>query len=348
MFNSTASAKYLLLLAGLLLLASCQKKHHTVTRGFYYWKTFFKLSNYEQEKLVQAGCTRLYIHCFDVDWDDFGNCPKPLAILRLRENPKTLFVHTPVVFITQKAIAKLSDAQVPELAKNIAKLLDEISAGSRLNPAEIQIDCDWTAGTRERYFNLLRAMKREKFFRHKTLSCTVRLHQVKYRERSGIPPVDRALVMCYNVGNLKQPGAHNSILDAGLAKNYLAALDAYPLPVDIALPLFSWCLHFRDGRMLGILRDITPESIANNAAFRPLKSNLYSCVKDTLWQEYHFLAGDELRAESPTIDALKEVAGFTARKARNDSLSVLFFHADSLTLSKYSPHDLETVYRIYQ
>ncbi len=61
-------------------------------------------------------------------------------------------------------------------------------------PREIQIDCDWTERTRNAYFQLLTALKREPFLQGKILSATIRLHQVKYVQRSGIPPADRGRV----------------------------------------------------------------------------------------------------------------------------------------------------------
>lgn len=337
----------LLLVACILLGESCEKQH-TVRRGFYFWKTTYQTDQYEELRLRQAGCQQIYLRCFDVDWDEGTKRPAPRAMVRIQSGLSTAFGYTPVVFITQKTMLNISDGQVPILAARIASLLEQICTENRIVASEVQIDCDWTARSRDTYFRLLRALKTQPFIRLKKISCTVRLHQVKYRNSSGVPPVDRALVMCYNVGNLKQPGAHNSILDVALAKNYLGALESYPLPVDIALPLFSWCLHFRDGKMMGILRSITPEAVAGNTLFSRQSDNLYLCRADISWQGYSLQAGDELRVESPSITALKELADFTAGKVRNDSLCVLFFHIDHLTLSKYSPNDLETVYRIYQ
>jgi hypothetical protein len=341
------SGKLLLVLLCGLLLPGCQQKHHVVTRGFYYWKTAYNPGGYELLRLKEARCTRLYVRCFDVGWNRALDAPQPVAPLRMQAGPDTAFKYVPVVFITQEAMMHLRRAQVPVLAANMAKLLAQQANMFGIAPDELQIDCDWTATTRDIYFSLLRALKATPYFRDKLLSCTVRLHQVKYRLRSGIPPADRALIMCYNIGNLKQPGVHNSILDAALARDYLKNLDTYPLPVDIALPLYSWCLHFREDKLVGILRDVAPETVTARPLFRQQKDNLYYCTEDTSLQGYSFLAGDVVRVEQPSLKDLLEVAAFTAKHVRNDSLRVLFFHTDRLTLSKYSTHDLEAVYSAY-
>jgi len=282
-----------------------------------------------------------------VEWDENTQQLKPIALLRVQQLPHLPIRYVPVIFITQKAVAKLKPVDAPKLAENIARLLAQISAQHSLNPHEVQLDCDWTNGTRAVYFSLLSALKKTAFFKDKTLSCTIRLHQVKYAMKSGIPPVDRGLIMCYNVGNLKQPGAHNSILDASLTKDYLKNLGSYPLPVDVALPLYSWCLHFHEGRLVGILRDVAPDAVTQNPLFAQRKDNVYACRRDTLWQGYSFRTGDEVRVENPALQNLLEVARFTANAVRNDSLNLLFFHVDSLTLAKYSTHDLEAIYNAY-
>jgi hypothetical protein len=69
----------------------------------------------------------------------------------------------------------------------------------------------------------------------------------QYRERTGVPPVDRGMLMFYNMGKLSaEPGAR-SIYDADAAERYLARVGEYPLPLDLALPIWSWTVQVRDG-----------------------------------------------------------------------------------------------------
>jgi hypothetical protein len=342
--NFASHSISLTLIAVLLLSGGCKKSGKHVDRGFYYWKTTYRMSPDIAQRLHNLGCKRLYVRCFDVDLTPDGMIA-PVGIIRhLAADSFTRKV--PVVFITQPVLQQLKPAEVRELAGNINKLLTSLFEGLPL-PDQVQIDCDWTARTRDVYFTLLETLKKEPFFQKKLLSCTIRLHQVKYHLDSGIPPVDRGLLMCYNMGNLKQAGSQNSILDASLAKKYLGELHSYPLALDIALPIFSWSVQFRGGRMIGILRDVQPEAVAGNIAFRREGQRLYRCLRDTSWMDYSFQMGDMIRTEESNIKDVVELAKYAAEHIRNDSLRVLIFHADSISLAKHPDDELEAIYSAF-
>ncbi len=74
------------------------------------------------------------------------------------------------------------------------------------------------------------------------LSATIRLHQVKYFETTGVPPVKSGMLMFYNTGDLENPSEENSILNIETAELYLSGLEDYPMQLDIVLPLFSWAV----------------------------------------------------------------------------------------------------------
>lgn len=331
-----------------LLMTGCRiKPHHTVTPAVYYWKTVFAPTAYERMRLIDAGCNRMYVRCFDVSRDPATGAPKPVGVIRNLAGADASFRYIPVVFITQDVLRGLSAAETNTLAGQIASLVQSIFSPLPV-PDEIQIDCDWTTTTRDAYFSLLTALRRQPFMAGKSLSCTIRLHQIKYRLRSGIPPADRGLLMCYNMGSLKQPGSHNSIIDVPLAKSYLGDLDSYPLQMDVALPLFSWCLQFREGHLKGILRDVPPDAIINSPLFTNEGGPLFSCTADTVWHDYPFQKGDVVRVETSRQADVLELARYTAKSVRNDSLRVILFHSDSLTLAKHPTDDLEAIYGAFR
>jgi len=336
------------LVSVLCCFISCGHKHHVVTKGFYYWKTVYKPTAYELNTLKQLQVNKMYIRLFDVDWDYAAKQAVPVAPVRFPEHSDTQFNYVPVIFITQRTLTNTTTTSLPALASNLISLVSDMCRNSGITPAEVQIDFDWTAGTRDIYFQLLKAIRLQDFMKGKTLSCTIRLHQVKYLSSSGIPPVDKGLLMCYNMGDMKKLAAANSILDVSAAKEYLGDLPGYPLHLDIALPLFSWCLLFEKEQMKGILRSVQPENILNNSLFEHKKDNLYSCRKDTLWEGYELKANDIIRIESPSLEDISSIATYTASRIKNSDVNVVFFHCDSLTLSKFSTNDLEKVYAIFE
>ena len=330
----------------IMLAIGCNQRRTHVDRSMYYWKTVFKTDDIDS-RLKEIDCRHLYVHCFDVVWSKEGRKALPVAKVRFAQDIDSRFMITPVVFITQDVVKNIEEQDIDLLAENIDRLLSQTFAGKALWGNEIQIDCDWTATSREAYFSLLSALKQKVFFKGKLLSCTIRLHQVKYFMSSGIPPVDKGLLMCYNIGNLKKPGAHNSILDPLLAKDYLKNIVSYPLKLDIALPLFSWCVQFGKEGFKGILRDVTPEDVGQSGAFYAVDKTLFKCNADTIWRGYSFSKDDIVRIEEPSIDDIATVANFTSKHIKNDSLSVVLFHADSLTLSKYTNDEIDAIYSAY-
>jgi hypothetical protein len=73
---------------------------------------------------------------------------------------------------------------------------------------------------------------------------------VKYRERTGVPPVDRGMLMFYNMGRFSADPEARAIFDLESARRYLARISSYPLPLDLALPMWSWTVAPRSLRRM--------------------------------------------------------------------------------------------------
>jgi hypothetical protein len=129
----------------------------------------------------------------------------------------------------------------------------------------VQLDCDWTISTRVVYFHFLAAL-RARLPQGVALSATLRLHQYRYPDRTGIPPVDRVMLMFYNMGQLDDPDEPNSILNLAAAQPYLDGAPPYPVPLDVALPVFRWGVLYRDGRMTKLIHDLTADELAADTA----------------------------------------------------------------------------------
>ena len=329
-------------------LFACNKQHHTVSRGFYYWKTIYKPTGYELEKLHMLQVSKMYIRLFDVDWEPQSRQPIPIAPLQLPPKADSAFSFIPVVFITQRTLAHLREKGIASLAQSIDRLTAAMCSSVDIRPPEVQIDCDWTSANKELYFKLLSELKRQPFIKGKTLSCTIRMHQVKYTTSSGIPPADKGMLMCYSMGDMKKTGVRNSILDVDEAKEYLRRINTYPLPLDIALPIFQWCILFRGQKFVGIMLDVSPEAVRASKLFVHTDANIYSCKTDTTWQGFSLRAKDELRVESPSYQALMDIASYTSKQILRPEVNILLFSCDSITLSKYSMNELESVYNSYR
>ncbi|SDZ90892.1 hypothetical protein SAMN05192529_10414 [Arachidicoccus rhizosphaerae] len=329
----------------LLLLPGCHKHpSQNIKKAFYYWKTNFHLTAYEQSRLSSLNAQGLYVRFFDIIWDTQTNEPKPVAVSNINKDRPGNYHYTPVLFITQEVLSKINDADLRDFVKNFTNLLYEKCIQSDINPTEIQIDCDWTRSTKQKYFKILALCKTQSFFKDKQLSCTIRLHQIRYPQISGIPPVDKGLLMCYNMGNLKLPGNNNSILDLQVTRKYLIHLKDYPLNLDIAFPIFSWSLLYDDkNRFTAIVRDLTQTDLRDSSIFEPIGQHLYRIKVDTLWHGYPLKNTSIIRHESCSPDQLYQLAQLIQGKTHHTT-TLIFYHLDSLTLTKYTNNELEKIY----
>ena len=212
----------ILLLA--LLCLSCEKQEpHPYT--FYYWKTQLALHETERKALDAATTARLYARFFDVD--KIGGKFQPVAIVTRNSTFQTDKEIVPVVFIMNRTFLNISGEEITFLAQNISDLIQKKTSEFGFNLSnEIQIDCDWTAGTKDDFFKFLRELKT---ISSKNITSTLRLHQVKDQEKMGIPPVDKVYLMCYSTSSPLEDTDQNSILDVQVLKNYLSKLDDYPI-----------------------------------------------------------------------------------------------------------------------
>lgn len=327
--------------------ADCNNKRNPtlpVNRAFYYWKSVYRNNSAEQTALKNLKVNTVYTKFFDVDWNyDESKC-FPLAQINFRDKPDTSLNIIPCVFITNRSIANIDSANIPGLADNISNLLDGIivrNGFKKIN--ELQIDCDWTEKTKGKYFLLLTELKKKDLFQNKLLSATIRLFQLKFINRCGIPPVDKGLLMAYNMGNLKNASSENSILDHNVLEDFAAHLSGYPLKLDIALPLFGWYVWFDNKQQYkGLIHDFSippPE-------FFPVEKNanryIFKSTFDSLG--YSFQTGDVLRKEESKADEILKAAKTLSAYLKKDTLTLCCFHLDSITLKKYSANELEEIF----
>jgi hypothetical protein len=333
--------------------ASCHsergKQKIPITRGFYYWRSVFKNIAAEQRILKEAKVTHLYIKFFDVDWNYRTSKPFPLAQIQFADNPDSSLQIIPVVFITNRCLSQIDSSTIPSLAENIARLLASTSSANNIkNISELQIDCDWTDKTKDKYFYLLRELDKHSFFSNKLLSVTIRLYQAKYKQRTGVPPADKGLLMAYNMGNIKNPETANSILDPAEMEKYIKDIRSYPLHLDLALPLFSWYVWFKyDESYKGLIHDYDLPALSG-FPIQEKNQDKYIFTRDYDTLGFSFQKGDILRKEASDLSDIVKAGELFAKHFPGDSLTLSCFHLDSLILKKYPADVLEKIFNSLQ
>lgn len=326
-------------------LVSC-RKDRVVSTSFYYWKTVYANNATEEKYLNALKSNKLYVRIMDVDQGDNGTIPVSPITFKAKLPDSVALI--PVVFIVNNVLKNQTPQQLDDLAGKIIYYVNgRIKPSGKSSFNELQIDCDWTRTTRDNYFHLLRRIKSNASLKNKILSATLRLHQLKNQISNGIPPVDRVMLMCYNMGNLRKYGNQNSILEQDELVKYAGNnLGKYAMPIDIGLPIFSWSVVFRKKQYAGIAKRLNPERFSDQQTFKLTDKNLYTLQRNL--PEYGLLRGDEIRYEALSTSQLQSAADYIQKHLSSDSVNIIYFHLDELTLKHYTYEDLEQTAAIFR
>ncbi|RXJ99499.1 hypothetical protein CRU98_05585 [Arcobacter sp. CECT 8986] len=270
-----------------------------LTYSFYHWKNSYSLKTQDD---------KLYIKVLDINYSN------KLEVIRttFKTKPKDN-LSIPVIYITNKAM-KLAflDELVNDVAKNLKSLPFKYD--------EIQFDCDWSVSTRVKYFSFLEKIKT---ILNKKISATIRLHQIKYFQKTGVPDIDYGLLMYYNMSTVGDFDTKNSILDNNIAKKYHYNFDKYPLKLKLALPLYSQAIQFRQKRGIDIFEGVTKQDFKKN--FKLIKDNYYEVTKSFYFKGRYIYKGDILRFENSKISDLEVALDDFLSISKNRFNEVIFY-----------------------
>lgn len=329
-----------------IVFTACEEQEREVIPCFYHWQTSLDLSQVEQELVKKLQVKKLYTKFFDVDWTNGAPSPTAEIIINAATLPDSLQI-VPTIFITNRTLEKIKLENIPPLARNISKKIKTLSQNlPNFQLIEVQIDCDWSLGTRDKYFHLLKEI-RAAFSEKIKLSATIRLHQVKFYKKTGIPPVDRGVLMCYNTGKLKDWNTENSILDLQDVQAYLVNFENYNLPLDLALPIFNWGVVFREERLFKLLNNLTVKDLADEEYFLKIQDNRYELIKSTYLGGHYLYKGDKIRLENIETKKLKGVAEQLKPLLKTSPLHLIFYHLDSTTIKQHPYETLVDIYEIF-
>ena len=221
----------------------------------YYWRTELRLDSTERAFLDRHDVKKVYCRYFDVVMRN-GE-PMPNATISFSDTLPSGVELVPTVYITEDCMHKPH----PGLAGKLVSRVCQMNETNDLPPfRELQIDCDYTARSRQTYYDFLTAVANScdtpvaggqspsasrSTPRFSLLSATIRLHQLQMPA----PPVDYGVLMVYNTGDPRRFMERNPVLDLRDVKPYLRYLADYPLPLSAAYPVYQWVRHIHGVRV---------------------------------------------------------------------------------------------------
>lgn len=303
----------LLLLSAVFLIVSLifiqNKKEEPINISFYHWE-----NTYNQKEIKQ----KVYVKVLDISYSTKIEVINTI----FQTEPNNSFV--PVVYITNDTMKNVDYSIISnQIIKNLK--------ATNLSFEELQIDCDWSSITQSNYFKLLEDLKVKL---NKTLSATIRLHQIKYYVKTGIPPVDYGVLMYYNMSDISDINTKNSILDNDIAKKYHYNFDSYKLKLKLALPLYSQAIQFRENKALDIFEGAEKKDFDEN--FKALDNNKYEVINSTYFKGRYVYKGDIFRFEDSEKEDIKTAFDDFFKISNNRFNEVIFY-----TLKYENKYDLE-------
>ena len=323
-------------LFALMLSACTQKRHHDV--DFYYWKSKCAIGETEREHFNQLGSKRLFVRLFDVDVEaGKAVLVGPIQAFSKEQLPNDSTEVIPVVFITnQTFLDYVSDSTVEKLATNISSTIGHIMETAGVAYDEIQIDCDWTQRTKTPYFRFLKQLAEQSGH---NISCTLRLHQIRDHQKSGVPPVSRGSLMCYATSSPMENDTRNSILDMELLKAYTTNINEYPLDFDVILPIYSWGVVTNHVGEVKLINGLT-ENDLQTLMFEKTGDNQYLVKEDGFLQGMYVNRGFTVKVEAITPELLAQAKRYLDRQIDRD-FTWVYFHLSQGFLTRYTMDNLK-------
>ncbi len=330
-----------------MAITSCKKNdRHSIRPVFYHWQTSLQLSPQERSYLDSLAVKKLYAKFFDVDWDEPSGLAVPFATIEIDTARLYGLEIVPTIFITNRTFSHLDIDAVPTLADRVLKKINSLAQPLQIPVSAYQFDCDWTASTQEKYFAFLQHFKiklsQSSPGPFPLTSATIRLHQLKFFEKTGVPPVDKGMLMCYNMGDLEDWQTENSIFDLKIAEQYLPE-KKYPLPLDIALPLFRWGVVFREGELVRLINGLDASALRDTAFFAQTAPSRFAVKNSNYLQGQYLYKGDQLRLEAVAVEDLKKTAHLFNNVSHPTSMEVAFYHLDTAIVKRFPAKTISSV-----
>lgn len=319
-----------------VLLSACAKNDKPII-AFYYWKTNLKFSDKEKETLKENNVKKLYVRYFDIGLHSESNIPFPVSPVHFKENIQD-FEIVPVVFIQNKVMLQ-TNPDLEDLAQKTFHLISEINAKNKIESSEIQIDCDWTLKSKDNYLKFIALFKK---LSQKKLSATIRLHQVKYFKKTKIPNVDSGVLMFYNMGSIA-PDSLNSIYSRKISERYLKSLKKYPLHLDFALPIYSWAIHIRNQKVLGLRSKLNFSELKKDKNFEQISPIFFRVKQSNYKNGVYYEENDLLKTEIISARDLKEMAEDLSKNSAKAPKEIIFYDLDEFNLNNYEKNIFEQV-----
>lgn len=315
--------------------------------SFFCWETVLKIPPDDRALLDSLGVNKLYVKVLDIGRNPETGEIEPYSVTDLSDTSALTGLNiVPTIFITNEVFKNISEQKIDWLAGKVAASSPP-SGGER---AGRLLDCDWTPSTRDAFFLFLKKL-RGHLPPGTRLEATIRLHQYKFPGQTGVPPVDRGMLMFYNTGDVDVEGERNTVFHPDDALKYVeGAPKRYPLPLDLALPLFSWGIVYREGELWKIIPGPLPlDEMRRSGKYLemngddPFTAKLWELREGTFLGGHYLRPGDRLRVSAISPELLLKSAEIAQKLDLANDAALVFFQLAIARSEHFSAQLLDRV-----
>lgn len=319
----------------LFLLVACTNKKDKPSDAinFYHWKAETTLSALEKKALDSLKTETIYFRYFDVDLND-NNQIFPISVIREIDSEFKNFNIIPTVYITNQTLSKVE--VVDTLVNQVAGLINQMHQHHfDSKPKSIQIDCDWTESTKEVYFEFLSQLNQQY-----EVSTTIRLHQIKYQEKTGVPPCKYGALMLYNMGDIKDSST-NSIFSMDIVKNYINSKTTYPLALSLALPIYKWGIITLPSNQTKIINNLSKSNIDSLDGIHQIAENSYQMDSGMFIKKQYLPEHTKIKLEEVNIFELQEAISYLKDIEGLTWKEIILYHLEESNLNEVDVQELK-------
>jgi len=332
------------LLLSLLFGACSGSPPQPLSPAFFCWETVLNVPAEDRALLDSLGVNKLYVKVLDIGRNPSTDEIEPYSITDMSDSVllrgRSI---VPTVFITNAVFKNISEEQISWLSGKVAPFLARWGGGGLL-------DCDWTPSTRDAFFLFLKKL-RARLPPGTRMEATIRLHQYKFPRQTGVPPVDRGMLMFYNTGDVDEEAERNTVFHPDDALKYIVgAPQKYPLPLDLALPLFSWGIVYREGELWKIIPGPLPlDEMRRSGKYTEtpggehFAAKLWELREGTFLGGHYLRPGDRLRVSATTPEGLFKSAEIAQKLDLANDATLAFFHLGIARPEHFSAQLLDSV-----
>jgi hypothetical protein len=312
------------------------------------WRNTPGLDRRERLAVEEHQAQRVYFKIVDIDWGEgYGAYPVSKVKVphewRVRDGqvaPWTDRVElVPCIHISNATFEKIDDAASLLLAKNLLRKLRQESPPTIHG---VLLDCDWNATTRDRFFILAGTLNDSLDI---PVTAMLRLHQFADPSGTGVPPVDRCMLVPFNSGTAPDGVGNGSHFDEASAERYFRKSGSYPLPLDLALPAIGWGVHFRDEVAQGFLDEARLDEALMLGLLSGERNAVMTVTREDPERRPELRLGDEVHVERISPELIARIVDLASTAVNTDTMAVAFFEVGSPSFQRLDSASVQQMWR---